>query len=501
MRNVSIVLLCLICLLAASGTLALGDSIVFPHLLEGRGGRVNFDGTAAIPAIPADFFHPGSEPFTGTVNLQGYSGPVDMVAFPGNTGLDARPDAVPVELVQLSLVSANPITVHNSTTGVDSFFDIWVELRSGPRPNQHLALSYNAPGTGGFVVDSFFDIEYRIEFTSPGQTPDGSLVLTNAGSFVLDGTLSQDDGVISPFTWYQNFPGGSPAPGLVLGATETELLPFWLNVGGGSISAEISAVVPEPTTLGLLTMGGLALLIRRRRGILGRSEIMSGITWSPRTWIGLFAVIFALILAAPLAQAQSFNIDLGGGAIPSNSYGGAASQPGYWNFVGSAPKMLTDIGGNLTGVELLFPDAPWPAAFAHPGTSGDDQALLDDFMNWTPAGPMPFVVRGLPIGTYQFYSYSFAPNSANSTVDIVGAPEGFQLLGGGTWPGSHQLGLTYALHTVTLTQPTDVVIDVGVWNGAWGGFNGFQIVQVPEPATLGLLAMGGLMIIRRRRAV
>ncbi|MBW7905825.1 MAG: PEP-CTERM sorting domain-containing protein [Phycisphaerae bacterium] len=228
---------------------------------------------------------------------------------------------------------------------------------------------------------------------------------------------------------------------------------------------------------------------------------MNGITWSPRTWIGLFPVTVALASATPLAQAQSFNIDLGGGATPSNSYGGAASQPGYWNFVGGSPQMLADIGGNLTGVELLTPFATWPATFDHPGTSGDDEALLDDFMTWTPSGSMPFVVQGLPIGTYQFYSYSFAPDSANSWVDIIGAPEGFQLLGGGTWPGSHQLGLTYALHTVTLTQPTDVVINVGVWNGAWGGFNGFQIVQVPEPATLGLLAMGGLAMIRRRRAV
>jgi len=266
MRNVNKVVLCAACLLAVSGTLAWGDTYAMPHVFEGtKGGIINFGGTSAIPAIPADFFDPGSDPFTGNVNIQGYVvNTVDTVAFPGNMGLGDRPETIPVELVQLSLVSVNPITVHNSTTGVNSFFDIWVELHSGPRPGQHLSLTYNALGTGGWVVDSFFDIIYRIEFAPPGQTPDGSLVLTNAGGFVLDGTVSQDDGGISPFTWYQSFPGGSPAPGLVLGATETELLPFWLNVGNGSISAEVIAVIPEPATMTLLGLGGLAMLRRRR---------------------------------------------------------------------------------------------------------------------------------------------------------------------------------------------------------------------------------------------
>jgi hypothetical protein len=128
-----------------------------------------------------------------------------------------------------------------------------------------VSLTGDALGSGGWVVDSFFDITYRIEFAPAGQPRDGSLVLTNLGGTGLPAALSQDDGVISPFTWSQCFPGGDPAPGLVLGATETELTPFWMNVADGSILVEQTAAVPEPTTMTLLSVGAAWLICRRRK--------------------------------------------------------------------------------------------------------------------------------------------------------------------------------------------------------------------------------------------
>lgn len=211
--------------------------------------------------------------------------------------------------------------------------------------------------------------------------------------------------------------------------------------------------------------------------------------------------LFVLLKLVPfvlpeIALAASYNIDIGGGPLPSVSYGGAAGQTGFWNDADSGPS-LTDIAGNSTSVTLVFPDAPWPDTHDHPGTVGDDQALLDDFLTWPPSTSMPFMIVGLPTGTYQFFSYSFAPNAANSSVDIAGSPEGFQLLGG-TWPGSHQLGVTYALHTVTLSQPGDVTVNIGVWNGQWGGFNGLQIVQIPESSAAILLLPSILLLALRR---
>mgnify|MGYP001614844870 CR=1 FL=1 len=76
-------------------------------------------------AIPADFFAPGSEPFTGTIQLVGDPlgpspfcpdplGPVDtIVRRLSDATLPSPPstDIVPIEIVALNLVSVNPIVV------------------------------------------------------------------------------------------------------------------------------------------------------------------------------------------------------------------------------------------------------------------------------------------------------------------------------------------------------------------------------------------------------
>jgi hypothetical protein len=215
--------------------------------------------------------------------------------------------------------------------------------------------------------------------------------------------------------------------------------------------------------------------------------------------VPMLLVVGILIAVPTVTHAQSFNVDFGVGPSPSAAYGAAAGQAGVWNVAVGGVVPLLDLVGGSTSVSLLYPDAGWESVFDYGGTTGDDEFLLDDFFTWPPTGPLPFVVRGLAPGAYEFFSYSFAPNGANSWVDVPGSPEGFQLLGG-AWPGSHQLGLTYALHTLTLVEPADVTINVGVWNGAWGGFNGLQIVRVPEPSALVLLVGGALGLVSRRRA-
>lgn len=53
------------------------------------------------------------------------------------------------------------------------------------------------------------------------------------------------------------------------------------------------------------------------------SSMLTSLCWSA-------ALIAAM---APIAAAQSFNIDVGddGSQLPSASYGAAAQQPGVWN--------------------------------------------------------------------------------------------------------------------------------------------------------------------------
>ena len=75
-------------------------------------------GSAGLPPIPADFFYPGSDPFTGIVIMQGEPvRPGDnanlIIRGQGPLVLPPAPStaSIPIELVEMKLVSSAPISV------------------------------------------------------------------------------------------------------------------------------------------------------------------------------------------------------------------------------------------------------------------------------------------------------------------------------------------------------------------------------------------------------
>jgi hypothetical protein len=218
-----------------------------------------FDPTSELGAVPSDFFEPGSEPFEGQVALIPVpTEPEGLIDYPGNTGLSTRPPLIPVEIVAMSLKSADPIQI--TVGGVpDSSFDVYVDISPGVAPGS-LMLDYNLDGNGGFVVDSFFDVTYVIEFTPAGGPRTGDLVITDTMEGVMTDLLGGD------VPWFEDFPGGSggPVPGFVPGATELDLQPFLIDLGSGSMVLPVISV-PEPLTLFVMTAGGLPIMLKRRR--------------------------------------------------------------------------------------------------------------------------------------------------------------------------------------------------------------------------------------------
>lgn len=201
-----------------------------------------------------------------------------------------------------------------------------------------------------------------------------------------------------------------------------------------------------------------------------------------------------LVLAVPgVARAQSFNIDTANGAgTPDPRYGGAANQPGVWNaHPGNdpAPFPLVDLLGNPTSVTLNMPLPFGPAAFDHPGTSGDEAALLDDYFDLH-STPAAFELIGLRPGRYGVYTYAWGPDDAafRTTVEVNG--QGAVSIGGG-WPGQLQEGLVYAHHLVTITGTQS--ISIYTFGRPRGTLNGFQIVEGEERPTpdAGLDDQGG----------
>jgi hypothetical protein len=119
----------------------LGDFFLDPWMTTGGLSCHNF-GVVGSPAIPADFFGPGSEPFTGEVCFSGT--PSGHPSFPDADTIIRRIgpfedfcdiDAAPtfdIEIVALSLVSVDPISVVVDGTPED--WDVAVGLSSVAAP-------------------------------------------------------------------------------------------------------------------------------------------------------------------------------------------------------------------------------------------------------------------------------------------------------------------------------------------------------------------------------
>lgn len=209
----------------------------------------------------------------------------------------------------------------------------------------------------------------------------------------------------------------------------------------------------------------------------------------------------AVVAALPFAAfGQAFNIDFNNAfGTPTAAYGAGAGQPGTWNdvsFTGFAVP-LNGLGGGATGVTAQVDGTAGPFSFNNAGTTGDDERLMDDLFDVGGVGGTGTVtISGLAAGAYDVYTYAWAPDSGTfiTSVTVGGAA----LTSGGAWPGVPTSGITHTQHVANVGAGQNLVINVATSSG-FGSLNGVQIAPVPEPATLSLLALGGIAVLRRRR--
>jgi hypothetical protein len=212
----------------------------------------------------------------------------------------------------------------------------------------------------------------------------------------------------------------------------------------------------------------------------------------------------ALVLSAAVSvQAQNLNIDFCvGTGSPAATYG-AAGFAGFWNnpTAAMAGFPLNGLNGLPTGATISGPLAcgvfAGPnSATANASSNPGDAQLMNDIHDGTGV----WTINGLAAGTYTVLTYAAAPDTtaATTNVSVNGAPN--QLVGG-TWGLSGGTlaftpGITHASHTVSILagQPITITTTPGF---SFASLNGIQIT--PEPSTLGLLAVGALALIRRRK--
>ena len=111
-----------------------------------------------IPPIPGNSFGPGCQPFVGTVPLRGI--PLDpqnthtadtvIRRSPANIGPPGTQTNVPIELVQMSLMSINPITVNCG--GNATQWNVLVRERPLAISNGTMLITHDPPGNQGRIL-------------------------------------------------------------------------------------------------------------------------------------------------------------------------------------------------------------------------------------------------------------------------------------------------------------------------------------------------------------
>ncbi len=162
---------------------ALANDVLAGHDLWATppGGAVNDYGNTDpqvpgdVPPLPMGFFYPGSLPFTGVVEFVGNppgtflgqpTGAADtIVERQGNAALPDPPpqtDTIPIEIVELSLVSVSPITVTPGPT----LWDVEVDLSGFAPSTGTMTIRHNDAFGGDY--DAQLDVCPLLTFRETG---------------------------------------------------------------------------------------------------------------------------------------------------------------------------------------------------------------------------------------------------------------------------------------------------------------------------------------------
>ncbi|MCH8274936.1 MAG: PEP-CTERM sorting domain-containing protein [Armatimonadetes bacterium] len=162
---------------------------------------------------------------------------------------------------------------------------------------------------------------------------------------------------------------------------------------------------------------------------------------------------------------------------------------------------MYDLSGRLTDVTILATGGIGSGGgWRFEGNTGGYMLLLNDAANV--GEPITYTFSGLPTGPYTVYTYAVKPIGewVPAEVFVAGSTSQNPQVVTGPMPGNRfEHLITHSIHEVSVGDGTLAVTVSGPWPDTF--VNGIQIVPVPEPGTLTVLAVGAsvLLLVRRRR--
>jgi len=207
-----------------------------------------------------------------------------------------------------------------------------------------------------------------------------------------------------------------------------------------------------------------------------------------------------------------------GSGVSAAGDDGPFSQSGSptWNVFnstsGGSNLALNDSAGNATA--LTFSATASDAWRNASWSSAEPNRVVYDYWNMGGGNPLPFSIANVPVGIYDLYVVAnvaeWSPSAeGQSTITVMGVDKVLNwTTSSGDLPsaGGWVEGTNYVKFTNITLESAGTILgsvsqivrsDTGGNGGAY--LNGMQLVVVPEPSSLILVALGLLSLLRRRR--
>ncbi len=306
-----------------------------------------------------------------------------------------------------------------------------------------------------------------------GRYCEGTLEISNGGA--VSNTWAQigdQSGSVGTVTVEGNNSTWTISSALLIGNAGTAALSI---TNGGSVSVT-GATMQNSASLLMIEVGG--------DDVFSTNDFTANGTVRLAAQAGLAAGTYAPIANGGTWTDSAATYETLGGVWNATAHtfivsAAAQATSGVQTTIDLATTQRIDVGGNLA-VNFMAAGSSTSLDFTATATSGQTLTDLQDLMSdgQVVQGSWDFDIPGLPGGDDVMLSFALAGVTGDDEVTI--------------WHYDDTAGWT-------LYDATDLVIADGRASFSVDSFSSYAVTAVPEPATMALLTLGSLAMLRRRR--